>query len=132
MSTDEPVVSVEYLADELKNTVARVATRHAAQRPQDPEDFVVLRGNVEAIIEQAEKRVHFGTSEEPAMVRADQLVPGVRMDGHTFNCSFSVIVEKVKPLENGGVWVTAYSSSAQRYPERTWRNDTMVETWGKL
>ena len=126
-------MNVEDLAHELKNTVARVATRYAAQRPQDPEDFVVLRGSVEALIEQAEKRVHFGTTEEPAKVRADQLVPGVRMDGYTFDVSWSVIVDKVVPQDDGTVWVTAYNSSAGRnYPERVWRADKLVETWGKL
>ena len=132
MSTEEPVVSVEDLAYELKNTVARVATRYASQRPQDPEDFVVLRGSVEALIEQAEKRVHFGTKEEPAYVRADQLVPGVHMDGYLFDVAFSVTVEKVVPQGDGRVWVTAYSSSAQRYPDRVWRGDKPIETWGKV
>ena len=125
-------MNVEDLAFELKNTVARVATRYAAQRPQDPEDFVVLRGSTEALIEQAEKRLHFGTSEEPARIRADQLIPGVRMDGYTFGVSFSVIVEKVVPQEGGKVWVTAYSSSAQRYPECIWLNGATVETWGRV
>lgn len=118
---------------ELKGTLDRVMARYAAHMPQDPEDFVVLRGSTEALIERAEKRLHFGTGEEPAKVRAGQLVPGVYMEGHVFGVSWSVIVEKVIPQDDGTVWVTAYNSSAgKNYPERVWPADKQVETWGKL
>jgi hypothetical protein len=74
----------------------------------------------------------FGTSEDPGTVRADQLEPGVYVDGYHFNASFSVSIESVKPQEDGRVWVTAYDKSGNRYADRVFRPDRPITTWGRI
>jgi hypothetical protein len=76
--------------------------------------------------------MNFGTSEEPAMVPARDLEPGVYVDGDTFGFAWSGIIEWVRPQEDGTVWVCAYQSEQARYSERVWRPDRLVQTWGKL
>lgn len=50
-------LEMDKLVAELKATLDRVAAAHAQGRDQDGEDFVVLRGSVESVIEMAGRAV---------------------------------------------------------------------------
>lgn len=47
----EKIKKIHQLRDEIKDTSIRVGRKALLELPQDPEDFVVLRGSVESLIE---------------------------------------------------------------------------------
>lgn len=47
----DKVKKIHRLRDEIKDTSVRIGRKAFLEMPQDPEDFVVLRGSVESLIE---------------------------------------------------------------------------------
>lgn len=63
LPTVDQKIEAHDLAKEVRETAARVEYRVKFGVTQDPEDFVVLRGSVEALIDLAEN-VEAGTDEK--------------------------------------------------------------------
>lgn len=75
----------------------------------------------------------FGTDEESATVKAEQLEPGVRISGDRFDRTSTLVVQDVVPLPaEGKVRVDAADFTSGDHCTGSWYSDRPITCWGRL